>query len=166
MSACAALSPGIADSQFKPAFRLPFSAGLFSNPLQRGYSAPVATAGTTSRSSSPLILPSIEPVTPARLAKSRQPFYYLRITLWAHRGYRPMKHNITEENLKQQAKQYLKRHYGEDTVSMDVLNNNVQGGDGELHVDCTVSIEGSKSNWTKWFKFEDGKVTDLRAKMR
>ena len=77
-----------------------------------------------------------------------------------------MMRDITEEDLKQKAKQYLKHHYGEDTVSMDVINNSTNGGDGVLHVDCTVSVEGSRSHWTKWFTFEDGKVTDLRAKMR
>jgi hypothetical protein len=77
-----------------------------------------------------------------------------------------MTNNITEADLKQAAMRYLKDHYNEDTVSMDVLENRVQNGHGVLHVDCTVSVGGSRSDWTKWFTFEDGQVTDLRAKTR
>ena len=77
-----------------------------------------------------------------------------------------MKRDVTVADLKQEASQYLKRHYDEDTVSMDVLDNGVKDGDGVLHVDCTVSVDGAKSRWTKWFTFEDGKITDLRARMR
>ena len=74
--------------------------------------------------------------------------------------------NITEADLKQAPMCYLKNHYNEDNVSMDVLDNNVDDGNGVLHVDCTVSVSGSRSDWTKWFTFEHGQVTELRAKMR
>lgn len=77
-----------------------------------------------------------------------------------------MTDNTTEADLKQAAMRYLKDHYNEDTVSMDVLENGVREGNGVLHVDCTVSVGGSRSDWTKWFTFEDGQVTDLQAKMR
>ncbi len=77
-----------------------------------------------------------------------------------------MTNNTTEEDLKQEAMRHLKSHYNEDTVSMDVLENGVQDGNGVLHVDCTVSVGGSRSDWTKWFTFENGKVTDLQAKLR
>ena len=77
-----------------------------------------------------------------------------------------MTNNTTEEDLKQEAMRYLKSHYNEDTVSMDVLENGVQDGNGVLHVDCTVSVGGSRSDWTKWFTFENSKVTDLQAKLR
>ena len=70
------------------------------------------------------------------------------------------------EELKQTAMRYLKQAYNEDTVAMDVVEDSVTGGNGVLHVDCTVSVGGSKSNWTKWFTFQDGKVVDLRAKLR
>ena len=49
----------------------------------------------------------------------------------------------TEDNLKQKATHYLKTHYGEDTVAMEVLNNGVKAGNGVLHVECTVSVGGS-----------------------
>ena len=70
------------------------------------------------------------------------------------------------EELKQTAMRYLKDTYNEDTVSMDVLDDSVKDGNGVLHVDCTVSVGGSRSNWTKWFTFAGGQVVDLRAKMR
>lgn len=71
-----------------------------------------------------------------------------------------------EQDLTGKAQSYLKDHYGEDTVSMDVLDNSVHGGNGVLHVDCTVSVGGRRSDWTKWFTFRNGEVADLRAKMR
>ena len=71
-----------------------------------------------------------------------------------------------EEDLKQRAMEYLRSEYREETVSMDVRNNSVQSGNGELHVDCTVRIGGSESDWTKWFTFNDGEVTHMRWTMR
>ena len=73
---------------------------------------------------------------------------------------------MTEEELKTRAIAYLKSHYSEDTVRMDVQNNSVTDGNGELHVDCTVRIGGSESDWTKWFTFVNGDVTRMRWQMR
>ena len=73
---------------------------------------------------------------------------------------------LTEEELKEKAIRFLKTEYGEDTVSMDVRNNDVEGGNGVLHVDCTVSISGSHSDWTKWFTFKNGEVMSMRWQMR
>jgi hypothetical protein len=64
------------------------------------------------------------------------------------------------------AKRYLKDHYGEDTVSMTVTHNGVEGGNGVLSVDCTVSIGGATSDWSKKFTFKGGKVTTMSARMR
>jgi hypothetical protein len=64
------------------------------------------------------------------------------------------------------AKRYLKDHYGEDTVSMTVTNNGVDGGNGVLSVDCTVSIGGATSDWSKKFTFKGGKVSTMSARMR
>jgi len=64
------------------------------------------------------------------------------------------------------AKRYLKDHYGEDTVSMDVTNNGVESGSGVLSVDCTVSVRGVTSDWSKEFFFKRGKVTTMSARMR
>lgn len=64
------------------------------------------------------------------------------------------------------AKRYLKDHYGEDTVSMTITHNGVQGGNGVLSVDCTVSIGGATSDWSKKFTFKGGKVTTMSARMR
>ena len=73
---------------------------------------------------------------------------------------------MSEENLKEKAIGYLKSHYGEDTVSMDVLDSSVDGGNGVLHVDCTVSIGGQESDWTKWFTFQDGDVVSMDWRMK
>ena len=71
-----------------------------------------------------------------------------------------------ENDLQQKAIRYLKSHYSEDTVSMDIRENGVKDGDGTLHVDCTVSVGGAHSDWTKWFTFRDGEVVNMRWKMR
>ena len=64
------------------------------------------------------------------------------------------------------AKRYLKDHYGENTVSMVVTQNGVEGGSGVLSVDCTVSVGGVTSDWSKKFTFKGGKVTTMSARMR
>ena len=64
------------------------------------------------------------------------------------------------------AKRYLKDHYCEDTVSMTVTHNGVESGNGVLSVDCTVSIGGATSNWSKKFTLKGGKVTTMSARMR
>jgi len=68
--------------------------------------------------------------------------------------------------LVQAAKRYLKDHYGEDTVSMAVTHNGVEGGNGVLSVDCTVSVGGVTSDWSKKFSFKGGKITTMSARMR
>ena len=73
---------------------------------------------------------------------------------------------LTEDQLKEKAIQYLRDAYGEDTVSMDIRSNGVEEGDGVLHVDCTVRVGGSHSDWTKWFTFRNGDVTNMRWQMR
>ena len=71
-----------------------------------------------------------------------------------------------ETPLIEAAKRYLKDRYGEDTVSMDVTDNGVQGGSGVLSVDCTVSVDGMTSDWSKKFTFKGGKVATMSARMR
>ena len=73
---------------------------------------------------------------------------------------------LTEEELKTKAVRYLKTQYGEDTVSMDIRSNDVEDGNGVLHVDCRVSVGGSRSDWTKWFTFKNGEVASMRWQMR
>ncbi len=74
---------------------------------------------------------------------------------------------MTEEEMKEKAIQYLKKHYSENTVSMDTVKNGVKDGNGVFHVDCTVSIAGGReSDWTKWFTFQDGDVVSMDWKMR
>lgn len=68
---------------------------------------------------------------------------------------------LTEKQLLDEAKAYLKSHYGEDTVRMDVLSNTVKDGNGALTVECTISIGGAHSNWRKTFTFRDGDVTNM-----
>ena len=64
------------------------------------------------------------------------------------------------------AKGYLKECYGEDTLSMTVTQNAVESGGGVLSVDCTVSIGGVSSDWSKKFTFHGGKVTTMSARLR
>jgi hypothetical protein len=71
-----------------------------------------------------------------------------------------------ETPLVEAAKRYLKDQYGEDTVSMTVTHNGVENRDGVLSVDCTVSIGGVTSDWSKKFTFRGGKVTTMSARLR
>jgi hypothetical protein len=48
---------------------------------------------------------------------------------------------------------------------MTVTNNGVDGGNGVLSVDCTVSIGGATSDWSKKFTFKGGKVSTMSARM-
>ena len=67
----------------------------------------------------------------------------------------------TETDLLHKAQAYLKSHYGEDTVRMDVLSNDVEEGNGKITVECTVSVGSSKSDWRKTFTFKNGEVTSM-----
>ena len=73
---------------------------------------------------------------------------------------------LSEQERKEKAIRYLKTQYGEDTVRMDIRDNGVEDGSGVLHVDCTVSVGGSQSDWTKWFTFRQGEVMSMRWQMR
>ena len=68
---------------------------------------------------------------------------------------------LTQDDLLHKAQTYLKRQYGEDTVRMDVLSDQVEDGNGALTVECTVSVGGSRSNWRKTFTFRDGDVVSM-----
>jgi hypothetical protein len=71
-----------------------------------------------------------------------------------------------EAELLEKAKRYLKQTYGEDTVSMNVTKNEVVAGSGKLGVDCTVSVGGHRSNWSKVFHFAEGAITDMDYRRR
>lgn len=71
-----------------------------------------------------------------------------------------------EAELIEKAKRYLKQTYGEDTVTMTVTKNAVVSGNGPLAVDCTVSVGGSRSDWSKVFHFKDGAITDMDYRRR
>jgi hypothetical protein len=71
-----------------------------------------------------------------------------------------------EGPLVETAKRYLKDQYGENTVSMTVTANGVEGGSGVLAVDCTVRYGGSTSDWSKKFTFAGGQVASMSARMR
>jgi len=68
---------------------------------------------------------------------------------------------LTQDDLLRKAQAYLKSQYGEDTVRMDVLSDNVEDGNGTLNVECTVSVGGSRSHWRKTFTFRDGRVVNM-----
>jgi hypothetical protein len=71
-----------------------------------------------------------------------------------------------EGELVAKAKRYLKTSYGEDTVSMTVTRNSVRDGAGTLAVECTVSVGGSHSNWSKVFHFKNGAIVDMDYRRR
>ena len=74
---------------------------------------------------------------------------------------------MTEKDLLSKAKKYLKDHYGEDTVSMDVTGNDVsEKGDGIFSVDCTVRVGSEESDWSKKFHFKAGNVVRMDWRMR
>jgi hypothetical protein len=68
---------------------------------------------------------------------------------------------LTQDDLLEKAQTYLKSQYGEDTVRMEVLSDNVVDGDGALTVECTVSVGGSHSDWRKTFTFRGGRVVNM-----
>jgi hypothetical protein len=72
----------------------------------------------------------------------------------------------SEGPLVQSAIRYLKEQYGEETVSMTVTQNGVEGGNGVLGVDCTVSVGGVTSDWSKQFTFRSGRISTMSARMR
>lgn len=72
---------------------------------------------------------------------------------------------MEEQVLVQRAIAYLRREYGEETVSMDVVRNDVSEGSGVLEVDCTVRVGSEDSDWRKWFTFRNGEVASMRWKM-
>jgi hypothetical protein len=71
-----------------------------------------------------------------------------------------------ETELIEKAKRYLKQTYGEDTVSMVVTKNAVVAGTGKLGVDCTVSVDGHRSDWSKVFHFAGGMITNMDYRRR
>jgi hypothetical protein len=71
-----------------------------------------------------------------------------------------------EDDLIAKAKTYLKKTYGEDTVSMTVTRNAVAGGNGAFAVDCTVSVGGQHSDWSKVFHFKNGVITNMDWRQR
>ena len=74
---------------------------------------------------------------------------------------------MNEQEMIDKAKKYLKQHYGEDTVSMDVTDNAVsEDGSGILGVDCTVSVAGRHSDWSKKFHFKNGDISRMDWKRR
>jgi hypothetical protein len=70
------------------------------------------------------------------------------------------------EDLIAKAKRYLKQSFGEDTVSMTVTDDAVVAGTGQMAVDCTVSVNGHHSDWSKVFHFKDGVITDMDYRPR
>lgn len=68
---------------------------------------------------------------------------------------------ITQEEMLEKAQTYLKVHYGEDTLRMDVLSNDVTDGSGKLVVECTVTTGAGRSDWRKTFTFRNGEVTNM-----
>ncbi len=73
---------------------------------------------------------------------------------------------MDEKQLKDKCIKYLKSAYGEDTISMDITGNAVKDGNGVLSVDCTVSIGGEHSDWSKKFTFRNSEVTNMTWRMR
>jgi hypothetical protein len=81
-------------------------------------------------------------------------------------GAQPIIMPNSETELIEKAKRYLKQSYGEDTVALTVTKNAVVAGNGTLAVDCTVSVGGSRSDWSKVFHFTNGLITDMDYRRR
>lgn len=75
-----------------------------------------------------------------------------------------MPEQLTEQEAIEKAEAYLKHTYGEDTVRMDVLQNDLSDDAGSMTVECTVSVGGRQSDWRKTFYFEDAEVQDMSAR--
>ena len=74
---------------------------------------------------------------------------------------------MDQNEMIEKAKVYLRQNYGEETVSMDVTGNSVGAdGSGILAVDCTVSVGGSHSDWSKKFHFQNGTISRMDWKRR
>lgn len=73
---------------------------------------------------------------------------------------------VSEAELLEKAQRYLKQTYGEDTVSMVVTKNAMTGDTGTIAVDCTVSVAGRHSDWSKVFHFRAGTITDMDYRRR
>ena len=71
-----------------------------------------------------------------------------------------------EDELLTKAQRYLKQTYGEDTISMVVTKNSVNEGSGALAVDCTVSVGGHRSDWSKVFHFTNGVIENMDYRRR
>ncbi len=75
-----------------------------------------------------------------------------------------MSNRTAVDEMLDKAKAYLKSHYGEDTVRMDVVENAVEDGEGTLKVECTVRFGGHESDWAKAFHFSAGEVVNMTAR--
>ena len=53
--------------------------------------------------------------------------------------------------------------WGKDTIAMTVTKTAVRDGHGVLAVECTVSWNGTRSDWTRPFTFKAGQVASMRA---
>ena len=73
---------------------------------------------------------------------------------------------LAENELLQVAQTYLKKTYSEDTVMMVITRNDVSAGTGKLAVDCTVSVDGQHSDWSKVFHFANGAIVDMDYQRR
>jgi hypothetical protein len=72
----------------------------------------------------------------------------------------------SEPELIETAKRYLKRSFGDDTVAMVVTKIAVVVGNGTLGVDCTVSVGGQRSDWSKVFHFKNAVISDMDDRRR
>ncbi|MDD3180977.1 MAG: hypothetical protein PHQ04_11605 [Opitutaceae bacterium] len=72
----------------------------------------------------------------------------------------------SEKNLTVKAKQYLKQSFGEDTISMTITKNAVHNGTGIFSVDCTVSVGGHQSDWSKDFHFKNSVIEHMDYRLR
>jgi hypothetical protein len=73
---------------------------------------------------------------------------------------------VSQDDLIAKAKRYLKQSFGEDTVAMTVTKKTVTGETGTLAVDCTVSVDGHHSDWSKVFHFKNGAIVDMDYRRR
>ncbi|MGI5819325.1 MAG: hypothetical protein ACOX9R_14645 [Armatimonadota bacterium] len=69
---------------------------------------------------------------------------------------------LDQAQIEQKVGSYLKAHYGEDLVSCEVLQDDLnEDGDGRLVTKCRVSVGGSESLWQKTFTLRANEIVNM-----
>ena len=72
-----------------------------------------------------------------------------------------MAHEAQDSVLIDKCADYPRNHYGEELLEWDILQDDVDEGDGKLVMDCVVRAGASRSRWQKTFTFKAGSIKDM-----